>query len=130
MKNLPFYLGLSLLFTHELDSVANHEWRVIPGLNLFTDMTGEMIFLLVHVPIFALVISFVASLNLRRRVISRNVVCTFLIIHAGLHYLFSSQSTYEFSSLLSVTLIYGAAICGICYFVVKLVENRSGVSGP
>lgn len=65
MKSTSFYLGLALLFTHEMDSMPNHEWRVLPLLGSLSD---------------------------------------------------SAHPAYEFSSLLSSALIYGAAACGIVYF--------------
>ena len=128
MKNPAFYLGLALLFTHELDSMPNHEWRVLPLLGSLSDATGEMTFLIAHIPIFALVIAFVASLNLKTRAMARDMASGFLIIHAILHYLFSGHPEYEFSAWLSSTLIYGAAICGATYFVAAWLERKQGSS--
>ena len=56
MKNPAFYLGLALLFTHELDSMPNHEWRVLPFLGSLSDATGEMMFLIAHIPISSILI--------------------------------------------------------------------------
>ena len=123
MKNAIFYLGLGLLFTHELDAMPNHEWRVLPILRSLSDSAGEMAFLIAHVPIFALVIAFVASLDLRTRSLARAIASGFLIVHAILHYLFSGHSAYEFSSALSSILIYGAALCGVGYFVAARMER-------
>ena len=128
MKNPAFYLGLALLFTHELDSMPNHEWRVLPFLGSLSDVTGEMTFLIAHIPIFALVIAFVASLNPKTRAIARDIASGFLIVHALLHYLFSVNPAYEFSSLLSSILIYGAAFCGAIYFVAAWLERKKGTS--
>ena len=128
MKNPAFYLGLALLFTHELDSMPNHEWQVLPFLDSLSDATGEMTFLIAHIPIFALVIAFVASLNLKTRAIARDIASGFLIVHALLHYLFSVNPAYEFSSLLSSILIYGAAFCGAIYFVSAWLERKQGTS--
>ena len=128
MKNPAFYLGLALLFTHELDSMPNHEWRVFPFLGSLSDATGEMTFLIAHIPIFALVIAFVASLNPKTRAMARDIASGFLIFHALLHYLFSVNPAYEFSSPLSSILIYGAAICGATYFVAAWLERKQGTS--
>jgi hypothetical protein len=128
MKNPAFYLGLALLFTHELDSMPNHEWRVLPFLGSISDATGEMTFLIAHIPIFALVIAFVASLNLKTRAMARDIASRFLIVHALLHYLFSTNPAYEFSSPLSSILIYGAAICGAAYFAAAWLERKQGTS--
>lgn len=125
MKNTSFYLGIALLFTHELDAMPNHEWRVLPGLGMLPDAVGETAFLIAHVPLFAVVIAFIASLNLRARATARGIAGGFLIVHAAAHYLFSGSAAYEFSSLISSVLIYGAAVCGIAYFVLGRLENDS-----
>lgn len=117
MKSLSFYLGLALLFTHELDSMPNHEWRVLPLLRSLSESTGEAVFVIAHVPIFALTIAYVASLNTRTRKLARDIASGFFIAHAILHVLFSGHPDYEFSSSLSSFLIFGAAICGMAYFL-------------
>ena len=117
MKSLFFYLDLALLFTHELDSMPNHEWRVLPLLRSLSDSAGESVFVLAHVPIFALTIAYVASLNQRTRKLARDIAGGFFVVHAILHLLFSGHSDYEFSSSLSSSLIFGAAFCGLAYFL-------------
>jgi hypothetical protein len=123
VKSTSFYLGLALLFTHELDSMPNHEWRVLPLLRSLPESVGETVFIIAHIPIFALTLAYVASLNTRTRKLARDVAGGFFIVHAILHALFSGHPDYEFTSLLSLFLIYGAAVCGITYFV-------SGVMNP
>ena len=120
-----FYLGLAFLFTHELDAMPNHEWRVLPLTSFLSDSIGMNTFVIAHIPIFAIVIACVASLNLKIRSTAQNIVSGFLIVHAGLHFAFSGHSDYEFDSLLSSTLIYGAALLGILFFVLKKTEPSS-----
>jgi len=122
--DLRYYAMVGAFFTHELDAMSNHEWRLIPGLNALSDPVGEVAFLLAHVPVFAVVIAFIASLNTRIRRIARNVTSGFLVVHAALHALFSVQSDYEFSGWHSSLLIYGAALCGAAYFIL-LKRRRS-----
>jgi hypothetical protein len=118
VKSASFYLGLALLFTHELDAMPNHEWRVLPVLRSLPDSAGETAFIIAHVPIFALTTAYVASLNPRTRRLARDVASGFFIAHAILHSVFSGHPDYEFSSLLSSVLIYGAAVCGAaCFFI-------------
>lgn len=117
MQSASFYLGLALLFTHELDSMPNHEWRVLPLLRSLSESTGEAVFIIAHIPIFALTVAYVASLNVRTRKLARDIACGFFIAHAVLHALFSGHPAYEFSSLLSSVLIYGAAACGVVYYL-------------
>lgn len=113
---MTFYLGLALLFTHEIDSMPNHEWRVLPLLRSLSDTAGETVFIVAHIPIFALTIACVASLKSRARKLARDIACGFFVVHGVLHALFSGHPAYEFSSLLSSSLIYGAAACGVVYF--------------
>lgn len=128
MKSTSFYLGLALLLTHEMDSMPNHEWRVLPLLRSLSESAGEAVFIIAHVPIFALTIAYVASLNARTRKLARDIACGFFIVHALLHALFSAHPAYEFSSPLSSALIYGAAACGGVYFaasVFRVGEDRT-----
>lgn len=119
---MSFYLGLALLFTHEMDSMPNHEWRVLPLLRSLSESAGETVFVIAHIPIFALTIAYVASLNTRTRKLARDIACGFFIVHAVLHALFAGHPAYEFSSLLSSFLIYGAAACGVAYFAASLLR--------
>ena len=123
IRSISFYLGVALLFTHELDSMSNHEWRVLPILSALPDSAGQRVFLLAHVPIFAVVIALVASLKHDVRTIARNTVCAFLVFHGLLHYLFSGHPAYEFSSLDSSLLIYAAAVCGLTYVLLYKGEH-------
>ena len=111
-----FYLGFALLITHEMDSMLNHEWRVLPLFSMLPDDTGQLAFLVAHVPLFVIVIALIASLNLRTRRVARNIACGFFVFHALLHYLFSGHDAYEFGTLVSSALIYGSAACGLAYF--------------
>lgn len=124
MKSFVFYLGLALLFTHELDAMSNHEWQVLPLLGQLTDTVGRNTFVIAHIPIFAVVIAYVASLNLRTRSKARDITSGFLVAHALLHFAFSGHSAYEFSSSLSSILIYGAALCGLLFFVARWMERK------
>jgi hypothetical protein len=124
MRNVVFYLGLGMLFTHEMDAMQNHEWRVLPILSSLPDATGEFAFLIAHVPIFAVVIAFVASLNISTRELAQKLACGFLIIHAALHLAFSGHADYGFSSLTSNLLIYGAALCGAMFLVMLILQRK------
>jgi len=128
MKSVTFYLGLALLFTHELDAMPNHEWQVLPLLNRLSDSAGQATFIAAHIPIFAVAIACIASLNPRTRSIARDIASGFLLAHAFLHFAFSGHPSYEFNSLLSNVLIYGAALRGLAYLLARWLENGSPVS--
>lgn len=128
MKNIAFYLGLALFFTHELDAMPNHEWRVLPVLGDLADSVGQVTFVIAHILIFAVVIAYIASLNLKTRSVARDIASGFLIAHALLHFAFSGHSAYEFSSSLSSLLIYGAALFGLAYFLARWMDKKAHLS--
>lgn len=125
LESSAFYLGLALLFTHELDAMPNHEWRVLPLLRSLSDSTGELTFVLGHVPLFVIVLAGIGSLNSRTRSLTRDLASGFLIVHALLHFAFAGHPAYEFRSLVSTLLIYGAAACGLAYLLARWLRKRA-----
>ena len=124
MKDAVFYLGLGTLFTHELDAMPNHEWRGMPFLGSLPDETAMFVFVVAHVPLFAVVVALVASRNLRARRIAQLGVGGFLVLHGLLHWLSSSRPSYEFESALSSALIFGGAALGAVYLGLELRPTR------
>ncbi len=124
MKNALFYLGLGTLFTHELDAIANHEWRIMPILRALPEQTGMSTFVLLHIPLFAVLVALVASNDERLRRLSRLGVSVFLLIHAGLHVWYANEADYEFASTLSNALIFGGALFGGLHLVTSFRDIR------
>lgn len=123
LKSSLFYLGLGFLLTHEMDAMTNHEWRVLPIFRSLDYAIGEQMFLLAHVPLYAFLVAFVASLHTRIRNRARNLVSAFLVVHAALHFAFSGHSAYEFEAFRSDLLIYGAAVAGLGYFIAGYLDS-------
>jgi hypothetical protein len=123
MKAWVFYLGLGALLTHEMDAMTHSEWRVLPVTRWLADDLGRDAFVVAHVPLYALVLGLVASLHPATRYRSRFWVSVFLMVHAVLHGLFSSDPAYTFAGALSNTLIYGAAVLGGLYLVLDRRET-------
>ena len=115
--NIIFFIGLGILFTHELDAALNHEWRVLPFTSWLSEETGKLVYLLFHIPLFAIITALVASKKENVNNGTRIGVSIFLVLHALLHILFKNHASYEFNSLVSNILIYGGAVCGILYLV-------------
>ena len=126
MKNWVFYLGLGALITHEMDAMTHSEWRVLPLTRWLADGLGRDVFVIAHVPLYALLIGLIASLHHGTRHRARFWVSVFLVVHAGLHVFFSSDPAYTFAGALSNTLIYGAAALGGLYLV---LDRRGGSPG-
>ena len=128
MKNIVFYLGMGTLFTHELDAMPNHEWRVLPLTSWLSNEVGMMVFVIIHIPLFAILISLVSSTNDKVRTRSRLSIGIFLIIHSVLHALFMNHIDYEFSSALSNVLIFGGALLGLVYLFLEYREIQTKAS--
>ena len=124
-KELVFYLGVGLFFTHELDAMPNHEWRVLPLTSWLPDDFGRNIFVLIHIPLFAVLVGLIASQNEAIRNRAKFWVSAFLVIHGVLHAAFMIHERYEFDSLLSNVLIFGGALCGIVYLVSNQISARN-----
>jgi hypothetical protein len=123
MKNLVFYLGMGTLFTHELDAMPNHEWRALRFSKLLPDEYGMIIFLFIHIPLFATLIALVASTNDKIRIRSRLFISIFFVLHGVLHALFIGNAGYEFASIFSNIIIFGGAILGIIYLLLNYTEK-------
>lgn len=119
MKDLAFYPGFGTLFAHELDSVLNHEWRVLPVIRSLPDEVGSMVFVVAHIPLIALLAALVSSKNFRTRQMTRTGIGLFPVLYGFLHILFKNHPAYEFSSMLSNTLIFGSALLGVIYLVLE-----------
>ena len=125
MKNIIFYIGMSTLFSHELDALINHEWRLLPLIGWLSDEYGEITFIFIHIPLFAILIALVASTNDKIRIRSRFGTSVFLVIHGLLHVLFMGHASYEFSSTLSNVLIFGGAIFGAVFLLLNFMDKRT-----
>lgn len=123
LRDAALYLGIGALFTHELDAVPNHEWRVLPFLGALSDETAMTVFIAAHVPLFAVVVALIASSNARTRSLTRWSICVFLLVHGVLHALSGGQAAYEFSSTLSNLLIFGGAGFGALYFLLAAKQG-------
>jgi len=125
MKNSIFYIGMSILFTHELDALINHEWRLLPLIGWLPDEYGELAFIFIHIPLFAILIALVASSNDKIRSLSRFGISIFLVIHGLLHVVFMGNASYEFTSALSNVLIFGGAIFGAVFLLLDFMDKRT-----
>lgn len=110
-----FLIGVSLLFTHELDAMTHAEWRVLPLTSWLQPELGRVIFVTFHVPIFALVLGWLTSQVPGRAITAQFWLSGFLVVHAVLHLAFSGQPAYTFDGILSNSLIFGSALCGAIY---------------
>ncbi len=130
MKDLAFYLGFAALLTHELDAVARAEWKILPLLSSLPDDVAFPLFVVLHVPLFALLLWLTGNLDHRLRQRTWLGISLFLMIHAGLHKLFEGHEFYQFNSLLSVGLIYGGGLLGLLYVTIVLTQQHQSTENP
>ncbi len=126
---LIFAFGLALLVSHELDAIVVAEWRLLPLLNLLPDETAHVVFLTLHVPVLAALFWLTAFSSPRLQYASQLVFDAFLVAHAGVHWLMSGHTLYMFDSILSLSLIYGAAVVGAAHLVLVLRAGQAS-GGP
>jgi Family of unknown function (DUF6713) len=112
-----FCIGLALLACHELDAVSKFEWRLLPILSTFEDETGLAAFILLHIPIFAVVFWATGHTNKIIRWRSQVGVDLFLLAHGLIHFVLSDHALYEFEPPIETITVYGGALVGIIHLV-------------
>lgn len=110
--DLLFWLAMAFLLCHELDAVAQHEWRLLPILSGLSDEAAYPWFVLLHAPFFALLFwaSGSRAPTLRRR--SQLVLDGLFLVHGILHFLLRGDELAPFDTVTSQISIYGAALAG------------------
>ena len=93
--DLLFFVGFALLACHELDAVAQAEWRLLPFLSQMGDEDAYTVFVFLHVPLFALLMWWTSSTSALVRFRAQLSVDAFMVIHVGLHMLFRSHADYR-----------------------------------
>ena len=115
MLDLLFYFAFSALLAHELDAVHEHEWRLLFVLRAMPDENARRAFVLLHVPVVALLLWLTASPSEEVRIGTTTGLDLFMVVHAGLHWRLSGHPKYEFRTAHSRLLIYGAAALALVH---------------
>ena len=113
-----YWAMIAALFTHELDAVKRHEWRVLPLTSFLTERAGEQVFIWSHVPLFFLIFWLSGTVPVNG---FRLGVAAFAVIHVGLHWVFRRHPAYEFNNLSSWLLIALAGALGSVYLLAFLL---------
>ena len=108
-------LMLATLFTHELDAVAQSEWRLLYQLRSLDDAQGRWWFVALHVPLFWALMVLTHHAKLAVQSASRAALAVFCVVHALLHLRLASDPLSTFNTPLSWGLILGAALLGVAY---------------
>lgn len=117
MQTLFYILAVAFMFTHELDAIRRHEWRVFPLAGRLSDETGFLVFVLLHVPLFALIIWLSIPMDAKVATPFQIVFSIFCIAHVMLHKVLERRLAYEFNNPLSQLLIWGSGVCGLGHLI-------------
>lgn len=110
LATLLSLLLLALLMAHELDAVAQSEWRLLPGLSLLDDGPGRRVFIALHVP---LLMALTWALLFSSEVVQRRTrlgLGAFMAVHVGLHATLEVPGVSSFPEWLSRAFIFGAGL--------------------
>lgn len=107
-----FALGLSLLLAHELDAMRAREWRLLPVLRRLSDERGRDGFILLHVPLVAVLVWLAAHPSPGVRSGFQAAADVFFVVHVALHRAFVRHPDYDFHGPISRGLILGAGAVG------------------
>jgi len=110
-----FFINLAWLMTHELDAIQHHEWRILPLTSWMNEEWGYRIFVMAHIPLLA---GLMAMSRVHEFQIAFDM---FLVIHAGLHWLFRDHPQNTFNNRLSSVLIVGVIPLAIGHFALILM---------
>lgn len=117
MSAFLFWTVVATFFTHELDAVKRHEWRVLPVLRALPEAAGEQLFVWLHLPLFLAVIWYGQE---DAESVFALSVSVFAVVHVGLHWLFRKHPAYEFNTLSSWFLIGLTGLLGAMHLLAVL----------
>jgi hypothetical protein len=112
-----FFAGLSFILVHEMDAIRCQEWTIFPLLSKLDEKTGYFVFMVIHVPLYFLLLSALYGQNGLNPglIIGMDI---FFIIHVFLHVLFLKHPKNQFTSVFSWMVILGAGIAGLMDMIV------------
>jgi hypothetical protein len=119
IADLIYWLMVAAFFTHELDAVKRHEWRVLPLTSWMPERIGEQIFIWCHLPLFLLIFLLSGASPINGFRIGLSV---FAMVHVVLHWLFRKHPAYEFDNVSSWGLILLPGGLGAAYTLVFALQ--------
>ena len=116
-----FFLVVAGFIAHELDAVHKREWRLLFVLRGMPDEAARRAFVLLHVPLFAVLLWLIAHPDAAVRYGTMLGVDAFLVVHAVLHWRLSGHPKYQFHARHSRLLIFGTAVLAAVHALVLVL---------
>lgn len=117
MADLFYWAMISAFFTHELDAIKRHEWRVLPVTSFLPEKTGEQVFIWMHIPLFFCLLWFSRDGAHTTFALGLSV---FSIFHIVLHWIFRKHPAYEFNNVSSWAIIAVTGLLGAAHLIAAL----------
>jgi hypothetical protein len=117
MSNFFFFVGLALILVHEMDAITCSEWRIFPGLSVLPEKTAYLVFMVLHIPLYYLLVSNLYSANQLNTGFIRGLDI-FFVVHVFAHILFLKHPKNQFKSNLSWMIISGCGVAGFLDLIV------------
>lgn len=118
MADVFYWAMVAALFTHELDAMNRHEWRVLPLLRALPEEVGRNLFLLAHLPLFFAVFRFSGSGTDAPFAVGLSL---FALVHVGLHWIYRCHPANEFNNPVSWLLICLPAVLASGHLIAVLL---------
>jgi len=117
MTELLYWSMIAAFFTHELDAVKRHEWRILPLVSRLPEKTAEQVFIWAHVPIVLGIVWLSRSGAETPFTLGLSV---FAMVHVVLHWAFRTHAANEFTGIGSWAIIVLAGACGAAHLAASL----------
>ncbi len=117
MAEFCYWTMVACFFTHELDAVRRHEWRLLSVVRRIPDKLAERVFIWLHAPLFLAILWFSREGALKSFTVG---LALFAVVHVGLHWIFRKHPNNEFDSFGSRTLIILPGFFGTLYVILQL----------
>ncbi len=113
-----FSLNLALLSVHEMEAIRYQEWKMFLILKDMEDKKAYMMFLLLHIPLYTILILLLYSTYYMLAVY---IVDVFLIAHLILHLCFTKHVNNKLSNKLSMSIIAVMGILSVIHLIGILI---------
>lgn len=111
MVDLLFLLVVSFLFAHEMDAIAQDEWRFFGALLSLGDEASYRFFVAAHIPLFIFIVWYSDTVWLQTG------LSVFAIVHVGLHWFLRDHPLIAFDNRFSWLWIGGSGLFAALYLI-------------